>query len=257
VTNNYAERDNVNASNLVGITCAVCHDPHGNGNPSQLRKLVTARTIEANLCTTCHNRRGTPSGSTSRNYPHAAQGPTIFGEVGWRPPNFPTEAIYGTHTSEANENFCATCHLAKFAVTDKATGNFVMNTTGHLFKPLPCLDAAGVPTADESCTMSQRSAKGCVASGCHGSETAARSAVIASDARLTNESTELKRLVALAKVKAPGDWKTDAIVTPLEGMDFNANIHEHDLSRGAHNPFYLDALLNASISYIKSYYGVQ
>lgn len=255
VTSEYAEK--ADDHTLVGITCAVCHDPHGNGNQGQLRLLASSPTPETNLCFKCHNRRAVPTGSTTRNYPHAAQGPTIFGDIGWRPPNFPTEKIYGTHSSEANGGMCATCHLATFTVNDKATGAFKMSTTGHLFKAMPCLDADGVPSADESCQMTQRSFKGCVGSGCHGTEASARGATIAVESRITTLSTELKRLVALAKVKAPGDWKSDTNVTPLEGADFNSGINDHDLSRGVHNPFLLEALLNSSISYIKSYYQVQ
>jgi predicted CXXCH cytochrome family protein len=264
VNSEYAEKEGMQHE-FVGITCSVCHDPHGNGNPAQLRKLANAPTPEANLCFQCHNRGARPSGSTSRNYPHAAQGPTIFGEIGWLPPGFPTDRIYGTHSSEANQGLCATCHLANFDVTDAATGAFTMSTTGHLFKALPCLDpVTGVPSGDESCEMTQRSFKGCTGAGCHGSEASARSATIAVESRLFTLSTELKRLVALAKVAAPQDWRTDQTVTPLEGADFNSNIFgidgsgmHGDYSRGVHNPFLIEALLNSSISYIKSYYNVQ
>jgi predicted CXXCH cytochrome family protein len=248
-----------------GITCAVCHDPHGNGKKAQLRMTADARDPMQNLCFQCHNRGARPSGNTSRNYPHAAQGPTIFGEIGWLPPGFTSDKIYGTHSSEANPGLCATCHLANFTVTDKATGKFTMNTTGHLFKALPCLDpATGVPSGNENCTMSQRSFKGCTGSGCHGSEASARSATIAVESRLSALSRELKRLVELAKVKVPGDWKADGIVSPVEGSDFNANIFgldgsglHGDYSRGVHNPFLIEALLNSSITYMKSHYQIQ
>ena len=263
VNSEYAEQGTA-GTQLVGITCSVCHDPHGNGNPAQLRKVADSREPSTNLCFGCHNRGARPSGGTSRNYPHAAQGPTIFGEIGWLPPGFTSDKIYGTHSSEANEGLCATCHLANFTVNDKATGAFKMSTTGHLFKALPCLDAEGVPSGDESCTMTQRSFKGCVASGCHGSEASARSATIAVESRLLSLSKELQRLVGLAKVKAPGDWKSDAVVTPLEGADFNSNIFgiegsglHGDFSRGVHNPFLIEALLNSSITYMKSYYQIQ
>lgn len=255
VTSEYAERDD---GEYHGITCAVCHDPHGNGKKAQLRMLADAPDPMNNLCFQCHNRGARPTGTTSRNYPHAAQGPTIFGEIGWLPPGFPTDKIYGTHSSEANEGLCATCHLATFDVNDPATGAFTMSTTGHLFKALPCLDpATGVPTGNNECEMSQRSFKGCVGSGCHGSEASARSATVAVEARIVALSEELRRLVEAAKLVAPEDWVADSNVTPLEGADFNAQINEHDRSRGVHNPFLLEALLTSSISYIKSYYGVK
>ncbi|HEX6559930.1 MAG TPA: multiheme c-type cytochrome [Longimicrobiales bacterium] len=249
VTSVYAESSD---TAKIGITCAVCHDPHGNGNTAQLRMEASSHTGSTNLCYQCHQRNPLPSGSTSRNYPHSPQGPLVLGDqVGWLPPGFTTDKIIGTHGSEANPGLCVTCHMASYAV------NATTNTTGHMFKAIPCKDAEGLLTHDESCDMSARSFKSCLGSGCHGTETAARSAILASETRLTSASAELKRLVALAKAKVPADYKTDTTVTPLEGADFNSQIMEHDLSKGAHNPFYVDALLNASITYIKSYYGVQ
>lgn len=250
LTNNYLERDD---TSKIGVTCIVCHDPHGNGQHAQLRLQASSHDPATNLCSQCHKRYPTPTGTTSRNYPHAAQGYIVFGEVGWKPPGFPTDKIIGTHGSSANEGVCVTCHMATYAI------NATTNTTGHSFEAIPCPDATGGPSNATDCTMSQRIFKGCLGSNCHGTETAVRSATIAAELRLTNLSTELKRLVLLARATPKGiaDWKSDTNVTPLEGMDFNSQIMEHDLSRGAHNPFLVDALLNSSINYIKSYYGVQ
>jgi predicted CXXCH cytochrome family protein len=250
VTNNYLERDD---GSRQGVTCIVCHDPHGNANTAQLRMEASSHDPATNLCSQCHQRNPVPSGGTSRNYPHAAQGLIVFGDVGWQPPGFPTDKIYGTHGSEANAEMCVTCHMATYAV------NSTTNTTGHTFEAIACLDEAGAPTSGTECTMSQRTFKSCVGSGCHGTEVAARSATIAAETRLNAASAELKRLVLAARATPQGtaDWVSNTTVTPVEGADFNSQIMEHDLSRGAHNPYLVDALLTASISYIKTYYGVQ
>ena len=51
----------------AGVTCVVCHDPHGSGNPKQLRYPVDSRDPDNNLCVKCHNRRGQPDFSGGQN----------------------------------------------------------------------------------------------------------------------------------------------------------------------------------------------
>ena len=80
-----------------------------------------------------------------------------------------------THGSSANPGLCATCHVNRFTVTDSATGAFTLQVVGHTFQAIPCVDAQGAPTTDADCTLSQRTFRACTASGCHGSESAARS----------------------------------------------------------------------------------
>jgi predicted CXXCH cytochrome family protein len=252
VTNNFNERDD---GTKQGTTCIVCHDPHGNANTAQLRMEASSHDGATNLCYQCHQRRPTPSGSTSHNEPHSPQGPLVLADrvVGWQPPGFTTEKIIGTHGSESNTGLCVTCHMKSYAL------NATLNTTGHTFRATPCLKADGTIDPAKDCALSARSFKSCLGSGCHGTEAAARSALTAADTRLEHLSEELFRLVAAAKLTTKGaaDYKSDTNVTPLEGLEFNAGILEGDASMGAHNPFYVDALLNASISYIKTYYGVQ
>jgi len=68
-------------------------------------------------------------------------------------------------------------------------------------------------------------------------------------------------LLATLKATRPGEWSTDDI-TPAEGSEFNARLcgeygsGNSDNSKGVHNPFLCTALLTASISYLKSYYGL-
>jgi predicted CXXCH cytochrome family protein len=253
VTSEYAESTD---GQRHGITCAVCHDPHGSSYPAQLRADPFARTVEDNLCMKCHHKRA--EYEDNGRGAHSPQGQLLLGEqVGWRPPNFAlgTEKVYGTHASEKNPELCAGCHLSTFAVTDKATGNFIMNSTGHLFKAIPCVDPNGQPTADQNCTYTTRSFKACTTSGCHGSEVAARSATSTLNTRLTVLTTEVNRLVALVPKTefVNGDGK----ITPGEGARFNGTILAGDMSGGVHNPFLLEALLQSSIDYLKTYYSIQ
>ena len=87
----YLEKDQ---GESIGITCAVCHDPHDATNPGQLRFSITSQDVETNLCMKCHHKRAEPDlgeeGTSSRG-PHSPQGPLLLGEigtVGWTPPNF-------------------------------------------------------------------------------------------------------------------------------------------------------------------------
>ncbi len=279
VEDNYVERDS--ATSYQPTTCAVCHNPHGSGNPAQLRFPVTSADPEQNLCVRCHLRIAEPTLTSSS--PHAPQGAVLLGFAGWRPPGFAydTAAIFGSHATERNPKLCAGCHVAKFAVTDQLTGAFSFQATGHLMRPVPCLDVDGKPTADKTCayTTAARSWQTCASSNCHGSATAA--ATIFNDSRALMKSftdqlwTDLNAsgsiqaspadggLLATLKGSSPAEWSnTDNIITPAEGAEFNARLcgeygqSTADNSKGVHNPFLCRALLIATINYVKSYYGL-
>ena len=262
-------------------SCAVCHDPHGSGNPSQLRFAVTSQDPDQNLCMKCHNRRSEPETGTSS--PHAPQGAMLLGFAGYRPPGFAydTARIYGSHATTQNPKLCAGCHIAKFTVTDEATGAFTFQATGHLMRPVPCLDAAGKPTADKTCayTEAARSWQTCAASGCHASAAVAVSAFTTVRARMkffadqlwidSNGNGSLQAsptdagLLPQVRASRPTEWSnTDLVITPAEGAEFNARLcgefgqSNADNSKGVHNPFLCEALMIATINYIRSYYGL-
>ncbi len=175
----YVEKSGTQAQRIV---CAVCHNPHGSPNDAQLRASIATPTRE-NLCVICHSRQGTPSGATRRG-PHAAQGLLVIDDgVGWIPPGFSydTSKIVGTHGTLANPKLCATCHVARFEVSD--ANGLVFHSTGHTFEPIECLDAQGLPT-EGPCTVDQRNFKACATSGCHGTATAARSAFVTVKGRM-------------------------------------------------------------------------
>lgn len=168
---------------LQPITCAVCHDPHSDANPGQLRMPV-GTTDTTQLCYRCHHRETEPeSGSAPRRGPHGAQGGIVLDEeAGWTPPNWPyTDRILPTHST--NDRGCAACHVTPYTGTD-ASGNSVFYT-GHLFAAIPCISqTTGLPEPDSTCSIDQRYFDGCAVSGCHGSAEAARSAYEVLEARM-------------------------------------------------------------------------
>jgi predicted CXXCH cytochrome family protein len=235
---------------LYGVTCAVCHDPHGSANPGQLRLSITSRDTAQNLCAKCHQRRPNPQ-LTSGSGPHSPQGPTVLGYAGWRPEGFAygSGPMVSTHGSEANGELCAGCHVQSFAV------NSTTNATGHLFLATPCIDpATGQPTTGD-CEISQQRFKSCTGSGCHGSEAGAKSALVATEGRLIALTNEVNRLWALAPKTEFNT--TDNKITVAEGAKFNGGLLAGDGSRGVHNPFLIEALLLASISALKTTYSIQ
>ncbi len=278
----YIEKDDPTAPQPT--TCAVCHDPHGSPNTKQLRFSISAADPELNLCMRCHLRVGVPEltgyGATR---PHAPQGAVLLGFAGWRPPGFQydTARIFGSHATTKNPRLCAGCHVNRFTVTDKLTGAFTFQSTGHLMRPVPCLDATGKPTADKTCayTTTARTWQSCTASGCHGSAEAA--ANIFNDSRALmksfadqlwvdqNNSGSLQAaptdggLLAQVMATRPGEWSgTDNMTSPAEGAEFNARLcgefaqANADNSKGVHNPFLCRALLIATINYLRSYYSL-
>lgn len=250
VDSEYLEKDG--AENLP-IVCAVCHDPHSTTNEHQLRFPINVTDVENNLCMKCHHKRAVPDTASSRG-PHSPQGPLLLGEeVGWTPPNFDTNIVRGTHGSAQNEELCVTCHLFGREITDPITGDFVLSSKGHLFKPIPCLDAVtGVPLAAD-CDVADRSFASCTGAGCHGDETVARSLYSLATARIAGLVADLD--VQLAGVPVTEFDETDGILTVGEGATFNAGLGDIT-SSAIHNPFLTEALLLGSMQAVLDEYGI-
>ena len=265
----------------VSTSCSVCHNPHGSDNPAQLRFPITSTDPEQNLCIKCHLNRGEPTVTAST--PHGPQGAVLLGYAGWRPPGFvyDTSRIFGSHATTKNPKLCAGCHVGRITVTDKATGAFSFQATGHLMRPVPCLDATGKPTGDKTCayTAAARSWQTCAASGCHANAAVAVSAFTTIRSRMKfytdqlwmdvatpgtiNASPTDAGLLATLKLTRPTEWSTtDNTITPAEGIEFNTRLcgeygsSNSDNSKGIHNPFLCEALLIASITYLRSYYSL-
>jgi predicted CXXCH cytochrome family protein len=183
------------AANL-GITCAVCHDPHRADVPGQLRFAIDVPREEDNLCMQCHHKRGTPDFTTFRG-PHSPEGPTLLGYAGaWiGRMEFP-DTIVATHGSARNPRLCAGCHVNMFESTDPVTGATV-RSTGHTFDATPCVDASGLPVPGP-CPDTQRSYRTCTDVGCHATEQVARSLEARAAERVLRLTDELSQLLQLA-----------------------------------------------------------
>ena len=269
------------SATLEPISCAVCHDPHGSGNPAELRRPINERDLSTNLCMQCHNRQTAPSTGSSRgNQGHGTQGGVLLGVAGWIPPGFTydTSLIESSHGSTANPRLCAGCHVENYSVTT-ATGTFF--STGHRFLAIPCVDATtGLPDSTQACTsLGERRFAACAVSGCHPTQNAARGAFTTIVARTDNYANTLWRDVdgdqvidafpadsgLLPTVKAQNPTAinpSDATITVGDGAEFNvrmfgANLAGHpDGSHGVHNPFYYEALLIATIQSVRSTYNL-
>ncbi len=278
------------------IVCATCHDPHGSPFASNLRAPID-EPDQGNLCVRCHSRSGTPS-SSSPNFrgPHGFQGNLVLGEdIGWVPDDFQynPDDLASTHGSEANPRLCATCHVARFTVTDQETGEFAFESVGHTFEAVPCTDDDGVPVGG-SCDLADRTFRTCTGSGCHGSQSIARTrmantrqqinnllddlwtdtdgdAVLeASDAGLLPQvlaqegTAELNPFDSRFTTAEGALWNAQVAWTSqrthwsdgqIEGLEGSFSSHKGS-GEGVHNPFLIEALLTASISAVEERYGL-
>jgi hypothetical protein len=144
VTAAYIGSDNPIGANAFGITCAVCHDPHGTAkdpvtgliNEAQLRYPLSSSDPSRKLCMKCHYRRTEPLAMDSTrvespggsNSPHAPQGATVIGEFVYQNPAYldpvlidvAKTASHGNLTK--NPKLCAGCHVHPFSSTDAPAG---------------------------------------------------------------------------------------------------------------------------------------
>jgi predicted CXXCH cytochrome family protein len=292
VTTNYFERDSAAgaAGPHLGVTCAVCHDPHNAQFEGQLRFPISSTTFEENLCMRCHSRRYEPAPNSTRG-PHAPQGAVLTGTAGWWPPGYDTTAIAATHgTPSANPRLCAGCHVNSFEVEDRLNPGNTILSAGHSFRPVPCLDpSTGEPTQDNTCgyTETERYWGSCTNSGCHSGGAAAVALALSSQRadievladQLWNDAdgdTVLFTTNSDGSFLAfdPGDTglltqlpdpataftTADLQISVAEGALFNlrlvaeARYANGDRSRGVHNPFLSTALLAASINAVQAAY---
>lgn len=275
VTANYKEKSGTQGHQLA-ITCAVCHDPHSNeasrrsetgagptnslqmpASGGQLRYSIDVPNEEQNLCMKCHHKRAQPDLDATQfsRGPHSPEGPLLLGEnVGFWFSDTPLgQQIVGTHGSQANPRLCATCHMVRFEVTDKLTGAFKFTSVGHRFEAIPCVDAQGIPTGAATCPLTARSFQGCLGSGCHGSQEAARSAYTVVNNRIATLAAELKSLID--RVRATEIRQNDGRWSSAEGADFNYQLAVK-VGSSIHNPFMVEALLTASIREMRTRYSL-
>jgi Doubled CXXCH motif (Paired_CXXCH_1). len=289
VTANFVERDTAATDAHLGVTCAVCHDPHNGQFEGQLRYSISDPSFEANLCMKCHTRRYEP---TSSRGPHAPQGAVLTGTAGYWPPGYDTTAVAATHGNpSANPRLCAGCHVNNFEVEDRLNPGSTISSRGHLFRPLPCLDpATGEPVADNSCayTTTDRFWGSCATSGCHADAAQVELAFSSQRSNIetladllwtdTDGDTVLVERAEDGSFVAfdPGDTglltqipspeinlnPNDDSLSVAEGAVFNLQLvaearHGNgDRSKGVHNPFLSVDLLAASVNSLQDAYGL-
>lgn len=169
----------------VGITCAVCHDPHANHvwtnqvagvvYTNQLRQalsstndffLTTATNFSSvynpniNICAQCHNHRGADWTSSGRPPHHSPQYNMLLGTVGVLP-----VGVSGGPAAHAGTEFlsgasgrlllvtnqCVTCHMQAGAYQPGPPE--VAAVTGHSFEVRSygaCVDCHGAGANDDS-----------------------------------------------------------------------------------------------------------
>lgn len=278
---NYKERDiPISATTGLGITCSVCHDPHGSGTPGSLRAPVDTFSLSGNLCMKCHGRRFEPAATSSRG-PHAPQGPMVIGTAGWFPPGVDTTAQATSHADATlNPRLCAGCHIVSANLTDANGDPFT--SVGHLFRPIPCLDAGtGLPVADNSCAYNATERlwgtagqSGCLQAGCHANVGAVVTAFDAnrlSTANLADQiwvDTDASGTINagdtgyLTQVATTEFSTADGKITVAEGALFNVRLvgegryANGDKSMNVHNPFLGRKLLAVSITALQDTYGL-
>ncbi|MEN8143865.1 MAG: cytochrome c3 family protein [Gemmatimonadota bacterium] len=271
VLSDYVEKD---SPDHLPITCGVCHDPHDATNEGQLRFPVQTASVEEHLCARCHDRRTAPDPNSSHGLgPHSPETALLQGTAGWFPPDATINEgqIRATHGSDLNTRLCATCHVAKFTVTDLETGDFVFNATGHRFEAIPCVDAQGVPVGG-TCALDAvaRSFGGCTEAGCH-SEAGAVSALTVAGGRIRDRANDvLSQLMVVDPGLDAAGGEIDAAdprFSVAEGAFFNLNLAifpdegvaatlQNVAGSTVHNPFLTEALLIASIAAIEDEYAV-
>jgi hypothetical protein len=265
------------------ITCAVCHDAHDATNEHQVRFPVDdVADVNDHLCARCHDRRSVPdAGSEHGLEPHSPETALIQGEAGFFFAGMPIGSgdVRGTHGNPAvNTGLCATCHLATYEIRDPDSNDHIFTVTGHLFRPIPCVDAQGIPLPfGVACglTVQERFFGSCVDAGCHGDETAAFSAVTAARNRMEPKVANLIDILKIVEANTGGD-STDleaeggeidpflSTLTVAEQAFFNYHLAIFGsgefgtntvLGSAVHNPFLIELLIDASIAEVEAEYA--
>ena len=127
------------------------------------------------------------------------------------------------------------------------------------FLATPCVAASGLPLDDQTnCQPGNMTFRSCVASGCHGTETAARNAMNTANLRIANLVTQANTLITQAKAGAKGAECTFSATKPYStcmGMQFNISVATK-VGGVIHNPFLVEQLMLASINQMKKDYNL-
>ncbi len=241
--------------NPAPINCRTCHKIHTTYTSADYAFTTTAPnefifnpdfpTVDfgpiGNLCSQCHQARGleprpVPGGdpvvvtSSRYGYHHGPQG-TVLAGIGAFELNGDVQNGPSAHGNKnANENTCGTCHMAA------AFGN---QAGGHTWN-----------MSYEYHGSEEENIAGCL--DCHNTLTTFDYIGLQSHVEelLADLATELKRIgiMSASGSSVSGTWPADVAAAFV-----NWQMMEEDRSMGVHNPPYVVAILQGSITKMKTY----
>lgn len=267
-----AARWNLARDARTPISCVVCHDPHGNNNPKDLRMtrlrgdtlrngyLLPAqyRDNPGNLCGHCHSSRysvkvritTTPPyyGWSDRFYPHYnMQADMLYGSNGYQ---YADETFTGLTTHAQLEGGCVTCHMQGRKNRLDPSGKVLSN---HMFNMTDTTWATGVWKPVDACKS------------CHGNIESFNDIRafydIDRNGAIEGVQTEIRGLLAALKARLPLDSLTGEPVTMrrdslrvknrpdlIQGI-WNYYFVKYDRSYGIHNTKYAARLLYKALGW--------
>ncbi|MEJ2371538.1 MAG: cytochrome c3 family protein, partial [Gemmatimonadales bacterium] len=270
--------------------CGQCHEGTHHPYLDQWEESPHAHVVESaaarESCAGCHRGQGTLiAWGENANYVEKLSGdplPVVCGVC--HDPHgeamFEGQLRFPANSTSIETQLCSKCHNRRpepdpgsshGLEPHSPTGEFVLESVGHNFNPIPCLDAQGVPLPfPNECGLStaDRGYFGCVDSGCHSSEQSAASALTAASARMEFLVEELHDLLVIVdpNLSEPGGEidPTNPTFTVAEGAFFNMELAEFGseefgtntvLGSTTHNPFLMESLLISSIAAVEDEYG--
>jgi hypothetical protein len=254
--------------NFKSISCAVCHDPHGNSNDFNLRytkidTLVNGYKVPAGvggngqMCMNCHHARNNNvtlvknqmAKFGDRFYPHySPQADMYLGtnawEFGWK--------LEGLNTHGGLKDGCVTCHMSQRMVVP----NYTKTQSDHGMS----MSENGVDKVEAcvDCHGPIKSFKDIKASYDYDGDGQIESAVDEVDGLMTKLKAKLPLDATGEPVTAAADSmlvKNFATANKLSYSSliaslFNYSYVAHDMSHGIHNTKYTVAVLRASMGLV-------
>lgn len=244
----------------LAVACVVCHDPHGNGNPRQLRMAsvtdvalpdgTTPAIGAGRLCIACHNGRRAPTsiegqinnGSAHFGPHHSNQGDMLAGVDGYNNvnPNF----RYATGRHVTVQDGCINCH-------NHHRQEQLPFFTGHNFAPTPeaCAFCHGqVNDFDDIKAKEDYDGNGSV-DGMQTEVVGLMDTLATTIIRFSRDDTRRQQLQAAYDggtfSTAIGDTSISSRTQRMAG--YNYFFVQYDASEGVHNATYAIQLLQQSV----------
>ncbi|MGE5351003.1 MAG: cytochrome c3 family protein [Acidobacteriota bacterium] len=240
----------------VALSCTACHDPHGNGNPKQLRTMsftslrngfAVNNTGKGAICMNCHNSRYDVAKKVTNTAPY-----------------FGFADHYGPHSNPQADMF--------YGQNAYQYGKTFDNYTTHAFMDDACVtchmqDRDGLPNHEWSMTEEVNGVEKDrveVCQRCHGSSVTSFGDIKGVDydgnGKVEGVKTEVANLMAKLKSKLPIDVTTGDVTGAMKdsllvkgnkklvAAIYNYLFVKSDASQGMHNAKYTVALLQASLA---------